>query len=199
MANPENRSPYEIFYKKIPETSPIPFLKPGYYQSKCTNKMGPKARECFYLRPARNHPRESKRMFVDTGRVVITRNVTWAHVPSGRFPAAQSKPSKEGEDDESDHEDREARSEARGSASGYEESEPDESEKDEIESSTIVTVALGRAPLPTSSTESGQGRVSYDPEGMMPSEEGLAKTSAATHREMRRLAEHNPGPQGSSL
>ena len=115
------------------------------------------------------------------------------------FSAVQSKPSEEGEGDESDHEDREARSEGSGSASGYEESEPDESEEDEIESSTTVTVVSGRTPLPTSSTESSQGGVSYDPEGMMPSEEGLAKTSAATHREMRRLAEHNPGPYGSSL
>ena len=33
VANPENRSPYEMFYGKIPQTSPIPFLQPGYYKS----------------------------------------------------------------------------------------------------------------------------------------------------------------------
>ena len=65
VANPENRSPYEMFYGKIPEMSPIPFLKPGYYKSKRMNKMEPKARECFYLGNARNHPRKSKRVLVE--------------------------------------------------------------------------------------------------------------------------------------
>ena len=111
-------------------------------------------------------------MLVDTGRVVVTRNVTWAHVPSGRFPAAQSKPSEEGEGDESDHE--EASLEGSESASGHEESEPSESE-DEIESSMTDTVTSGRAPIPESGAESDKGGVSYDPEGMMPSGEGLAK------------------------
>ena len=60
VANPE------MFYGKNPETSPIPFLKPGYYKSKRTNKMEPKAGECFYLGAAGNHPRESKRVLVDT-------------------------------------------------------------------------------------------------------------------------------------
>ena len=77
----------------------------------------------FYLGPARNHPRESKRVLVDTGKLIIPRNVTWALVPSGRFSAAQSKPSEEGEGDESDHENREASSEGSGGASGHEESE----------------------------------------------------------------------------
>ena len=47
VANPESRSPYEIFYGKNLETSPIHLLEPGYYMSKRMNKMEPKARECF--------------------------------------------------------------------------------------------------------------------------------------------------------
>ena len=39
VANPENRSPYEMFYESIPETSPIPFLKPRYYKPERMNKM----------------------------------------------------------------------------------------------------------------------------------------------------------------
>ena len=62
VANPGNRSPHEMFYGEIPENSPIPFLKPGYFTYKRMNKMDPNARECFYLGPARNHPRESKRI-----------------------------------------------------------------------------------------------------------------------------------------
>ena len=42
---------------------------------KSTNKMDLKARECFYLGPARNHSGESKPVLVLTGKVVITRNI----------------------------------------------------------------------------------------------------------------------------
>ena len=58
--------------------------------------MDSKARECFYLSPARNHPSESKRVLVHSRNVVVTRNVTWAHVPSARPVIVQSKPSVEG-------------------------------------------------------------------------------------------------------
>lgn len=57
--------------------------------------MEPKAREWFNLGLAKNHLE-----FVDTGRMIISRNATWAHVPFGRFPAAQSKPLEEGEGDD---------------------------------------------------------------------------------------------------
>ena len=61
------------------------------------NKMDPKARECFYLSPVRNHPSESKRVLVHSRKVIVTRNVTWAHVPSVRLASVQPKPSVEGE------------------------------------------------------------------------------------------------------
>ena len=44
VANPGNPSPHEIFYREIPQNSPIPFLKPGYCKYKRMNKMDPKAR-----------------------------------------------------------------------------------------------------------------------------------------------------------
>ena len=65
------------------------------------NKMDPKASKCFYLGPARYHPRESKRVFVHTGKVVIARNVTWTYVRSGRSLIIRSKPSLVGEGNES--------------------------------------------------------------------------------------------------
>ena len=59
--------------------------------------MDPKARECFYLSPARNHPSESKRVLVHSRtKVMVTRNVTWAHVPSVRPVSVQPKPSVDG-------------------------------------------------------------------------------------------------------
>ena len=42
-----NRSPHEMFYEETPQSSPIPFLKPGFYKLKRTNEIGSKARECF--------------------------------------------------------------------------------------------------------------------------------------------------------
>ena len=85
VANPGNRSPHEIFYGVTPQSSPIPFLKPGFCKFKRANKMDPKARECFYLGPARNHPSESKRVLVRTGKMIITRNFTWPMWPMYPF------------------------------------------------------------------------------------------------------------------
>ena len=97
VGNSGNFSPHEKFYGVTPQSSPIPFLKPGLCKFKHKNKMDPKARECFYLGPARNHPSESKRVLVRTGKVIITRNVTWAHVPLSRPPTVRSTPLVEGE------------------------------------------------------------------------------------------------------
>ena len=86
-ANPGNRSPHYIFYGKIPQNSPTPFPRPGYCKYKrTTNKMEPKARECFYLGSARNHQRVRKSLFVHTGKVIVARNVVWYYVRSERFP-----------------------------------------------------------------------------------------------------------------
>ncbi|CAM9569949.1 unnamed protein product [Ascophyllum nodosum] len=97
VANSGNRSPHEMFYGETPRSSPIPFLKPGFCKFKRTNKIDPKARECFYLGPARNHLNESKRVLVRTEKVIITINITWAHAPLSRPPTARSTPSVEGE------------------------------------------------------------------------------------------------------
>ena len=96
VANSGNRSPHEIFYGETPLSSPIPFLKPGFCKFKRTNKTDSKARKCFYLGRARNHPSESKRVLVRTGKVIIPRNVTWTHVPLSRPPTVRSIPSVEG-------------------------------------------------------------------------------------------------------
>ena len=100
VVDPGNRSPHDMFYVEIPQTSPIPFLKPGSGKYKRI-KMDPKARESLYLGPTRNPPRESKHVFLHTGKVIVTRNVTWAYIRSGRFSSVQSKPSVEGKGNES--------------------------------------------------------------------------------------------------
>ena len=97
IANSGNRSPHEMFYGVTPQSSPIPFLKTRFCKFKRSNKMDPKARECFYLGPARDHPSESKRVLVRTGKVIIIRNVTWAHVLLSRPPTVRSTPLVQGE------------------------------------------------------------------------------------------------------
>ena len=141
--------------------------------------MDPKARECFYLGPAKNHPRESKRVFVHTGKVVITRNVTWAHVRSGRFLITRSKPSVVGEGDESGQ-DREASSANSESASedGESVSEGTGSVIETPEAEAAAPITSGRASTPTPRARGSQCGVSIDPEGVTPGE-SLADTPAA--------------------
>ena len=92
-----NRPSYEMFHGQPSQTSPILFLKLGFYKYKRFNEMDPKARDYFYLSPARNHPSESMRVLVNSRNVIVTRNVTWDHVPSVRPATVQSKPSVDGE------------------------------------------------------------------------------------------------------
>ena len=44
--------------------------------------MQPKAVRCWYLGPDPNYPRDAMRILYKSGRVVATRNATWAHEPT---------------------------------------------------------------------------------------------------------------------
>ena len=209
-----------MFYGETPQSSPIPFLKPGFYKFKRTNKMDPKVTECFYLGPARNHPSESKRMLVRTGKVIIARNVTWAHVPLSRPPTTRFTSSVEGEG--YDHEmNREASSFGSDTESGDDESE---SSGDEVEMVTSEADNTGRentalvsgravstALRAGSSVLSG---VSFDPKDRGPFGEGLANATATSDSfshgsdqqftalragEAKRLAEHISGPLRATI
>ena len=167
-----------------------------------TNKMDPKAKECFYLGPARNHPSESKRVLVRTGKVIITRNVTWAHVPLSRplavrlTPLVKGKGCGHGKNREAssfggETELGDAKSESSGEGVEMVTSEVDDTE---VESAPFVS---GRAISTTSRA------------GSSVHSEGLADAPATTDNfphgsdqqfaalragETRRLAEHIPGP-----
>ena len=207
VANSGNRSPHEMFYGVTSQSSPIPFLKQGFCKFKRANKMDPRARECFYLGPARNHPSKSKRVLVRTGKVIITRNVTWVHVPLSRPPTVRSTPLVEGEG--CDHgKNREASSfggktelrDAESESSGEEvEMVTSEADDTEVESTPFVS---GRAVSTTSFA------------GSSVHSEGLADAPAtsdsfshgpdqqfATLRvgEAKRLAEHIPGPLRATI
>ena len=207
VASSGNRSPHEMFYGVTSQSSPIPFLKPGFCKFKRANKMDHKARECFYLGPARNHPSESKRVLVRTGKVIITRNVTWVHVPLSHPPTVRSTPLVEGEG--YDHgknreassfggetELRDAESESSGEGVEMVTSEADDTE---VESTPFVS---GRAVSTTSRA------------GSSVHSEGLADAPATSDNfshgpdqqfavlragEAKRLAEHIPGPPPATI
>ena len=96
--------------------------------------------------------------------MILTRNVTWAHVRSGLFSTAQSKPSVEGVGNESNGE-----AELKETAS--------EVKTLEAEANTLIT--SGRAPSSTSSAGSRKCGVSLDLQVMMSPGEGLANAWAA--------------------
>ena len=90
-ANPERKSPHELWHGTVAPLRLLPFLKPGFYHHQRVQKHLPKALPCFYLGPARNHPRDAMRVLsARTHSVVITRDVTWlAVLPSGEVVLPQ--------------------------------------------------------------------------------------------------------------
>ena len=54
-ANPESKSPYEMWFGSPAPASPYAFLKPAYWRWKRQSKMMPKAESCFYVGPAFDH------------------------------------------------------------------------------------------------------------------------------------------------
>ena len=75
-ANPENKSPFEMRYRKVPQ-SPFPFLRQGYAKRNRLHKLYPKTILFFILGPAPNRPRDTIRVLTESNQIVDTRNVTW--------------------------------------------------------------------------------------------------------------------------
>ena len=71
-----------MWFGSPPFSSPFPFLKPGFRNVKRRNKLQPKEVGCRYLGPGPNYPRDAMRILCNSGRVVATWHVTWAHVPT---------------------------------------------------------------------------------------------------------------------
>ena len=207
VANSGNRSPHEMFYGVTPQSSPIPFLKPGFCKFKRTNNMDPKARECFYLGPARNHPSENKRVLVRTGKVIISRKVAWAHVPLSRPPTVRSTLLVEGEG--CDHgKNREASSFGSETELGDAESESSgegvdmvtsEADDTEVESTPLVS---GRAVSTTSRAGNSVHSEGLDdaPATSDNFSHGPDQQFAALRAgEAKKLAEHIPGPLRATI
>ena len=81
-ANPGFKSAHEMWFDSPPSSYPFPFLKPGFRSAERRKKLQPQAVRLWYLGPAPNYPRDAKRILCKSGRVVETRDVTWADVPT---------------------------------------------------------------------------------------------------------------------
>ena len=80
-ANTEDESPYEMWYGSPPLAGEVwSFLKPAIYRVKRQNTSQPEARDCYYVGPSVNHPRDCMRVLTTHRTIRITRNVTWQHV-----------------------------------------------------------------------------------------------------------------------
>ena len=79
-ANPQSKSPYEMWFDKPADLKLLPFLKPGFCRQRRLHKLEPKAQECYYLGPPMNHPHDAMRVLTKGRIVVTTRNVAWRRI-----------------------------------------------------------------------------------------------------------------------
>ncbi|CAB1120053.1 unnamed protein product [Ectocarpus sp. CCAP 1310/34] len=108
-ANPDSKSPYEMWYGEPRPARPYPFLKPAYCRWQRPSKLLPKGESCFYVGPSRDHPRDCHRVLTRAGTIQETRDVTWEVLPSQLPPLQPSLPievaEEGGEDSDDDVED----------------------------------------------------------------------------------------------
>ena len=76
-SSPDSKSPHEMWHGSPPRRHMLPFLKPGYYKAKRTNKSQPEALECFCLGPGRPPPRDFVRVLTENNSVITTPTLTY--------------------------------------------------------------------------------------------------------------------------
>ncbi|CAB1112508.1 unnamed protein product [Ectocarpus sp. CCAP 1310/34] len=130
-ANPDSKSPYEMWYGEARPARPYPFLKPAYCKWQRPSKLLPKGESCFYVGPSRDHPRDCHRVLTRAGTIQETRNVTWEALPS-QLPPPQPPLPIEVAEEEGEESDDDVEAEG-GQETGEVESE-DPGEHDEVES-----------------------------------------------------------------
>ena len=106
-------TPYEMWHGVKPSSTLIQWLQPCFYRVKRKHKTDAQAKPGFYVGPARNHSRDSIRIYSqETGEIVISRDVTWHYVPTPPLtsvPQSISAPSERGETESTADESREGR------------------------------------------------------------------------------------------
>ena len=81
-ANPDSKSPHEMWYGEARPVKPYQSLKPAYCKWQRPSKLFPKGESCFYVGPSRDHPRDCHRVLRRAGTIQKTRDVTWEALPS---------------------------------------------------------------------------------------------------------------------
>ena len=124
-------TPYEMWHGVKPSPTLIQWLQPCFYRVKRKHKTDAQAKPGFYVSPARNHPRDSMHIYSqETGEIVISRDVTWRHVPTPPLtsvPQSISAPSERGDTKSTADESREDREgTSRQCSGGVEESDSDD-------------------------------------------------------------------------
>ena len=76
-ANPDSKSPYEMWYGEPCPARPYPFLKTAYCRWQRLSQLLPKGKSFVYVRPSRDHPCDCHRVLTTTGTIQETRDVTW--------------------------------------------------------------------------------------------------------------------------
>ena len=122
---------YEMWHGMKPSPTLIQWLQPCFYRVKRKHKTDAQAKSGSYVGPARNHPRDSMRIYSpETGEIVISRDVTWRHVPTPLLtsvPQSISAPSERRETESNAEENREGREgTSRRSGGGVEKSDSDD-------------------------------------------------------------------------
>ena len=92
-SNPEFKSPHEMLFGTPPPPTLLEFLQPCLYRVNRKHKNDAQVEPAFCLGPAANHPRDCVHLMTKKAhKVVITRNVTWQHVPPAVPPSSQITP-----------------------------------------------------------------------------------------------------------
>ena len=76
-ANPHPKSPYEMFYGRLPPANTLAFMQPGFRRTHPTHKSEPKAETCSYLIRGRIHPWDCVKVVTLSGQTSDTPDVTW--------------------------------------------------------------------------------------------------------------------------
>ena len=135
-------TPYEMWHGVKLSPTLIQWLQPCFHRVKHNPKTDAQAKPGFYVGPAWNHPRDSMRIYSqETGEIVISRDVTWRHVPTPpltSIPQSISAPNERGKTERTADESREGREgTSRQGGGGVEESDSDDDLEVMWESDTL--------------------------------------------------------------
>ena len=76
-ANAGCKSPYSVYFGKLPPANTLTFMQPGFRRVQRANRLQLKVERCFCLNRERNHPRDSVKVLTSSGLTSDTQDVAW--------------------------------------------------------------------------------------------------------------------------